>query len=79
MKKGTVSAFIRKLKVVNDLIQKNYVDRFLKSTIISFVTECPTFVCFCFESNYEKFILIQPTQMLDPLLLMKLLTKNLKI
>ena len=47
--------------------------------IISSVTECPIFVCFCFGSNYEKFLLIQPTRMLDPLWLMKLSTKSLKI
>ena len=34
--------------------------------IISSVAMCPTFVCFCIRSNFEKFILIQPTQMLDP-------------
>ena len=32
VKKVAVSVFERKLKVIYDLIQKNYVDRFLKST-----------------------------------------------
>ena len=46
--------------------------------IISSVTECPTLVCFCFRSNFEKFILIPSTRMLDPLWLMKSSTKSLK-
>ena len=47
--------------------------------MISSAAECPIFVCFCFGWNSEIFILIQPTQMLDYLLLMKSFTKILKV
>ena len=41
---------------------------FLKLLLITLlVTEYPTLVCFCLGLIFEKVILIQPTQTLDPL------------